>query len=317
MSFSSNVKREIGRHFSNTRHCDISELSALLTLCGEILKFQDKICLKIQLENFVIVKKCFTLLQNTFNINVNVSVRSFKNRNKTRIYTLLSRDTKDTIRILQAVGMIQEKQLFLNYHIPALVVQSTCCKRAYIRGIFLMAGSITDPFKNYHLEFVLAEENFAISLQNLIHTFELETKVIKRKEHFILYLKEGEKIVDLLNIMEAHVALMEFENIRILKEMRNDINRKVNCETANLNKIVSASVKQVEDILYIKNTVGLVYLEKPLQDIAIKRLKYPDISLKELGETLEEPLGKSGVNHRLKKIGMIVENLKKGRSESL
>ncbi len=307
----------MGEHFSNTRHCDISELSALLTLCGEILEFKDKICLKIQLENFVIMKKCFTLLKNTFNINVNVSVRSFQNKNKTRIYTLLSRDTKDTIRILQAVGMMQEKQLFLDYYIPPLVVQSTCCKRAYIRGIFLMAGSITDPFKNYHLEFVLAKEKFALSLQNLIQTFELETKVIKRKEHFILYLKEGEKIVDLLNIMEAHVALMEFENIRILKEMRNDINRKVNCETANLNKIVLASVKQVEDILYIKNTVGLAYLEKPLQKIAIQRLKYPDISLKELGETLEEPLGKSGVNHRLKKIGIIVENLKKGRSESL
>ena len=131
----------------------------------------------------------------------------------------------------------------------------------------------------------------------------------------MVYLKEGSQIVDLLNVMEAPVALMEMENIRILKEMRNSVNRKVNCETANINKTVSAAMKQVNDIRYIQDTIGLKELPEGLQEIAELRLEYPNETLKELGDLLQVPLGKSGVNHRLRKLSEIAEHLKEHREE--
>ncbi len=150
----------------------------------------------------------------------------------------------------------------------------------------------------------------------LVNSFDMDAKVIIRKKYYVLYLKEGRQIVDLLNIMEAHVALMNLENLRILKEMRNNVNRIVNCETANLNKTVSASVKQIHDIEYIEEMVGLTTLPESLEDMARIRLENPSASLKELGgEYLSPPVGKSGVNHRLRKISRIAEKLKSSREE--
>ena len=190
-----------------------------------------------------------------------------------------------------------------------------CCRRAYIRGAFISVGSVNDPEKNYHMEFVLANASSAEQLKDLINSFGLDAKVVERKEHFVVYLKEGEQIVDLLNIMEAPLALMDLENVRIMKEMRNDINRKVNCETANLNKVVGAAVKQLEDIEYIEEKIGLSSLPEQLEEIARLRLEYPDKSLKELGSFLSTPVGKSGVNHRLRKISNIAEALREGKGE--
>ena len=139
-------------------------------------------------------------------------------------------------------------------------------------------------------------------MKEMMECFELEPKIIPRKKYFVLYLKEGSMIADMLKIMEAHISLLEFENVRILRDVRNDVNRKVNCETANLNKTVNAAVKQVEDILYLKGRGKLTNLPKPLLEIADLRLEYQDASLKELGDMLNPPVGKSGVNHRLRKI---------------
>ena len=165
------------------------------------------------------------------------------------------------------------------------------------------------------MEFVLVDKFAAEQLRELINSFELDAKVVERKEHYVVYLKEGEQIVDLLNVMEAPLALMDLENVRIVKEMRNDINRKVNCETANLNKVVGAAVKQLEDIEYIEETIGLSRLPEQLEEIARLRLEYPDKSLKELGSFLSTPVGKSGVNHRLRKISNIAEALREGKGE--
>ena len=143
-----------------------------------------------------------------------------------------------------------------------------------------------------------------------MRSFDIDAKMIARKYHYVVYVKEGSQIVDLLNVMEAHVALMEFENVRILKDMRNTINRKVNCEAANINKTVKAATRQVEDIQYIQEKVGLATLAEGLEEIALLRTAYPEASLKELGEMLSPPVGKSGVNHRLKKLSDIAEGLR-------
>ena len=155
----------------------------------------------------------------------------------------------------------------------------------------------------------------ARQLQEVIAAFSIDVKIVVRKKYYVVYIKEGSQIVEILGVMEAHVALMELENIRILKEMRNSVNRQVNCETANINKTVSAAVKQLGDIAYIRDTVGLDFLPEALAEIAKLRLEMPDATLKELGENLSAPVGKSGVNHRLRKISTIAESLREERGD--
>ena len=138
----------------------------------------------------------------------------------------------------------------------------------------------------------------------------MDAKIVQRKKSYVVYLKEGSQIVDILNIMEAHISLMELENVRILKEMRNTVNRKVNCETANINKTVSAAVKQVEDITYLRDTIGFEKMSEGLEEVALARLSHPDATLKELGELLSPPVGKSGVNHRLRKLSEMAEKVR-------
>ena len=317
MSFSSKVKGELSLHLGNGRHCEIAETAAFVNICGQSVAFGEHFCLKIQTENFYVAKKCFTLLQNTFNIKTDLSIRSSGRKRKNKVYTLLIRNFAQAETLLRATGMLfteaGQKKLVKRIYPP--VVSSMCCRRAYIRGAFISVGSVNDPEKNYHLEFVLGDMETAQQLKNLINSFGLDAKVVERKDHFVVYLKEGEQIVDLLNVMGAPLALMDLENVRIVKEMRNDINRKVNCETANLNKVVGAAVKQLEDITYIEETIGLSKLPEQLEEVARLRLEYPDKSLKELGSFLMTPVGKSGVNHRLRKISNIAEALREGKGE--
>lgn len=190
-------------------------------------------------------------------------------------------------------------------------------KRRLLREAFLQSGSISDPEKFYHLEIVLPSEEQAQQIQAMMEEFALDGKIVERKGHYVVYLKEGAQIADMLRVMEASLALMEFENIRIVKEMRNSINRQVNCEAANLGKTISAAVKQVEDIKFISSKVGLENLPEGLAETARKRLEYPEATLKELGELMEPPLGKSGVNHRLKKLSELAESLGSHKEEKL
>lgn len=189
------------------------------------------------------------------------------------------------------------------------LLKRSCCKRAFLRGAFLASGSISDPEKSYHFEIVCQNPEQAALLQELFESFELDAKIVQRKKYYITYLKEGAQIVDALNVMGAYVALMNLENVRILKEMRGSVNRIVNCETANINKVVGAACRQVEDIRYIQSRIGLDELPPALREMALLRLEYPDTSLKDLGELCDPPVGKSGVNHRLRKLGELAKKL--------
>ena len=189
-------------------------------------------------------------------------------------------------------------------------IKRPCCKRAFLRGAFLCVGSISDPEKSNHLEFVCNDEKMADLLKEYMAEFEIVAKTVRRKKYFVVYLKDGEEIVNLLNVMGAHVSLMEFENQRILKEISNSVNRRVNCETANIAKTVNAATKQVEDIILIRDTCGFGGLPQNLREMAQVRIDYPDASLKELGSYLDPPVGKSGVNHRLRRLSEIAEKLR-------
>jgi hypothetical protein len=320
LSFSSQVKSELARHIETSRHCRIAEIAALINMCGEILIHEDqKISIKFQTENAAVARKYFTLLKKTFNINTEVLIRKNTQLKKNQVYFLFVTNTEQAIKLLKATGLImeQEGRLIRRRGIYPLIIQSFCCKRAYIRGAFLGAGSLSDPEKAYHLEFVNQDYLHSQELKNLINLFQMDSKIVERKKHYIVYLKEGSQIVDLLNIMGAHLALMDLENVRIIKEMRNNVNRIVNCETANLNKTVSAAVKHLEDIDYIEQHMGLSSLPKSLEEVARLRVQYTEASLKELGSMLNPPVGKSGVNHRLRKISMIADRLREEKGGSL
>jgi hypothetical protein len=169
---------------------------------------------------------------------------------------------------------------------------------------------MSNPDKSYHFEIVCKDSQMANDLKLIIATFEIHAKIVERKSRYIVYLKDSTEIVDILNVMEAHQSLMELENIRIIKDMRNCANRQYNCDSANINKMVQAAARQLEDIHYIQQHLGLDQLPPTLREMAQVRLEYPDVSLQELGSYLDPPVGKSGVNHRLRKLGEIAQGLK-------
>ena len=190
-------------------------------------------------------------------------------------------------------------------------LKEQCCRRAFLRGAYLCVGSMSNPGKSYHLEFDCIDEKEADLLLELTAVFDIPAKVARRKKYYVVYIKEGSAICDMLNIMGAHVSLMDFENHRIVKEVRNSVNRKVNCETANIAKTVNAAAGQVRDIMLIQERTGLSELPKNLREIAQLRLEYQEATLQELGELLTPPVGKSGVNHRLRKLSEIAESMRK------
>ena len=180
--------------------------------------------------------------------------------------------------------------------------------KAIIRGAFLGGGSVNNPESKYHLEIVLSTQNNANTLSNILSTFTINAKKLERKNGCSIYIKDGEEISKFLALIGASKGVLKFEEIRVLRDMKNNINRKVNCETANLNKTVGAAVKQIEAIKKIQKTGKFETLPENLKELANLRLENPDASLIELGNLLKEPIGKSGVNHRINKIIEIANN---------
>lgn len=319
MSFSGNVKEELIRCVDSARHCRIAEIAAIIVFDGEIVRKPGQGAdLRVSSENESILRKYFTLLEKTFKIDGEVSIDKRIVRKNNR-FTIDVDDQETAIRILQAVKILAEDRTPIPTEalVNQMVIQKNCCKRAFLRGAFLCAGSISDPEKFYHFEIVCSSRAKAVQMQELIQSFEIDAKIVKRKKYDVVYVKEGAQIVELLGLMGASISLLNLENVRILKDMRNSVNRKVNCETANINKTVNAAVKQVEDILYIRDTVGLEKLPENLEETALLRLEYPQASLKELGALFSPPVGKSGVNHRLRKIGSIAEQLREVKEEQV
>lgn len=314
MSFSAKVKEELGRQVSLARHCQLAEFAALFLLCGKVKKSsREKISLEIHTENLTVVKKSYILLKMAFDTSIEIRIRNHSLGSYTPTYFLVIQDQAAVMQILKAVKLLDETgNRWGDFSgIPHRLVQNTCCKRAFLRGVFMVAGSVTNPKKGYHLEIAVTSEGLCRQLQEMVLSFGIEAKIVERKKYYVLYVKEGSLIVDFLNVMEAHLALMEFENVRILKDVRNSVNRQVNCETANINKTVTAAARQIEDIRYIERRKGFRQLNDGLREIAELRLDYPDSSLAELGQMLSKPLGKSGVNHRLRKLSNIADGLRK------
>lgn len=300
MSFAGKVKEELLRQTGKAGHCQLAELAALFAVCGQIqMDEYGEYQVKFVTENLTVASKCYILVRKVFHIVPDISVSGHHQ------FSLYLLDDQDATAFMKAIR-VEEGALLVAHDL----VERSCCQRAFLRGIFLTSGSVTDPNSGYHLELVAGSLARATWIQDMIGIFGLEAKIVERKKNYIVYMKEGAAIVDFLNVIGAHLALMEFENVRILKEMRNSINRQVNCETANIRKTVSAASRQTADIRYIYDTIGFGNLSENLSQIARLRLEHPDVSLKELGQMLEPPIGKSGVNHRLRKLCEIAEDLR-------
>lgn len=318
MSFSSSTKNELSRLPIENRIYAVAELAAIIKMNGAVHINGRNISLRFETENAAIARRIFSLIKILYNANVEVMVRKNKQLKKNNSYLIIVDNELLAIKILKNVGILTNKKdnpYIINYKTPAELIEDRNCKRAYIRGAFLGGGSVNNPEKAYHLEFVTNSMEHAKDLSNIINSFNLDSKIVARKGNYVVYLKEGQQIVDILNIMGAHQALLKFEDIRVFKDVRNNVNRLVNCETANLGKTIEASLRQVESIEFIDRTIGIEKLPSSLQEIARLRLQYKEASLKELGAMLNPPVGKSGVNHRLRKIDEIAEELR--RKENL
>ena len=299
MSFSSEVKDELVRVNPDSPAVRRAELSALLMYGGKWKAGEEQ--LHFASEHAGTVRKYFTLVRNEYRIKDSFVIQ--KKPSLKRAHTFSAVLTGNA-----PVRMILE-DLHFRTDVPGEIFFDEEQKeapepeeRAFLRGAFLAAGSLSDPEKSYHLEIVCSDEKKAGILKKLLRKFGADAGIVGRKRFSVVYLKDSSEIVDVLGWMEAPGALMDMENVRIYKEMRNSVNRQVNCEAANISKTVTASMKQVQDIEYIRDTAGLDSLPEHLREMAEVRLKYPDAPLKELGEYLNPPVGKSGVNHRLRKL---------------
>jgi len=310
MSFASETKKELTQ-IEADNHCMKAEVSALIRMNGSLSFANKQLSLDVQTENAAIARRLYTIMKKLYPYNVELLVRKKMRLKKNNVY--ICRVREGARELLIDLEIISDDFQF-NHTISRKLIKKNGQKRAYLRGAFLAGGSVNNPETSaYHLEIYSLYKEHGEALMDLMNEFELNAKTIERKKGFVTYLKEAEKISDFLNIVGAHQAMMKFEDVRILRDMRNSVNRIVNCETANLNKTIGAALRQVENIRFIENSIGLDQLPEKLREIVRLRVEYQDVTLKELGEMVSSGnVSKSGVNHRLRKTDEIADALRRG-----
>lgn len=310
MSFASETKKEL-TNLSVKDCCTKAELSALIRMNGSLSFSNKELIVNVQTENAAIARRIYILIKKNYDAAVELLVRKKMRLKKNNVYIVRLRNNAEPL--LKDLKILGDSFTFIREISPVLI-RKKCCRRSYLRGSFLAGGSVNNPeTSSYHLEIFSMYKEHNDSLCELMNSFQLNSKTLERKNGFITYLKEAEKITEFLNIVGAHSALLRFEDVRIVRDMRNSVNRLVNCETANLNKTIGAALRQVENIRYIQDTVGLDLLPDKLREIAELRMTHQDVTLKELGEMVSSgQISKSGINHRLRKIDEIADKLRNG-----
>lgn len=307
MSFAAQTKKELTLMEAEAC-CEKAELSSLIRMNGSVQLSNQRVILDISTENAAIARRIYSLLKKTYQVHIELLVRKKMRLKKNNVYIV--RIPNRVQDILSDLKIVYEGFQFTP-GIDKSIIRGNCCKRSYLRGAFLAGGSVNNPEgSSYHLEISSMYEEHCNALVELANKFNLNARCIERKKGFVFYIKEGQKIIEFLSLIGAHQALLRFEDIRIMKDMRNSVNRIVNCETANLNKTIGASLRQIENIRLLEREVGLTSLPDKLREVAEIRLQYPDVNLNEIGEMLKGQVSKSGVNHRLRKIDELAEKLR-------
>lgn len=310
-SFSSEVKNELARNIDDNACCRIAELAALMRMGGTI-SIGNKMALGINFttENAAIARKTLTLLKESFQLKTEVTVSRARRLKKNNSYLIRVVPSADVAELLTKLGIMQGESL--NVASDSGILRRSCCRQAYLRGAFLGGGSVNRPEGDYHMELVTGSYQFATTLSNVCKKFDLPVGLTDRKNDYVLYLKDGDSIADFLGIIGVEENLTAFESARNLKEVRNQVNRLVNCETANLQKTVNAACRQVECIKTIQAKIGLENLPDNLKEIAKMRLVHAEATLQELVVLMGNTVGKSGINHRLRKLEQIAVELTEG-----
>lgn len=301
MSFTSTVKNEVSK-INQINSGAISELSAMLANIGDIKK-----TIRIATENASVARHIFTMIKDLYDVNGVITVRHGYNFNKNYIYIIEIKNKVDDI--LSDLNLKSKNKIPHDY-----LTDDEDLKRNYLKGLFLANGSINDPkTSRYHLEFLFDDEKYAAFIMNLLNYFELNSKILKRENKYMVYVKEAEKISDFLRIISATQALLYFEDIRIYRDHKNMTNRLNNCEQANVDKIIATASEQVKHIEKIASISGLDLLDDKVKEVCIYRLKYPEASLLELSEIISmetgKPITKSGLHHRFNKIKILAEKI--------
>ena len=313
MSFSATTKSELARTDPERKCCKLAEIAGFIRMCGTIkLSGGGKLNVMLITENPAVARHFKRLIKDYFGSNAALVIAKTAILKKGHYYELMINAEMNAEQILRETGilMVREGCNYISEGVYSDLIKTKCCRRAYLKGVFLGAGTVSDPEKAYHLEIVCNSEILSNDVKRLINSFGLHSKSVIRKNSHVVYLKEAEQIIDFLNILGAHGQLLDFENIRIVKEMRNKTNRISNCDSANLDKTINASVRQVENIKLIDEVRGLSSLPDKLHEAARLRLENPEASLIELAEMMDPPIGKSGINHRFKKIEEIAEKIR-------
>ncbi|MDE3293319.1 DNA-binding protein WhiA [Lacticaseibacillus rhamnosus] len=305
-SFASIVKKELTQLEVHPEHAK-AELSALIRMNGSLTLMAHRFVLNIQTENPAIARRIYSLIRQVYHHEANLVVHRKMKLKKN--YQYIVRLTEGVNDILSDLAILDPTTMAISMTVPASVLKEPQRMRSYLRGAFLASGSVNNPeTSRYHLEIYSLYADHNAGILKMMNHFHLNARTVERRSGYIVYLKEAEKIADFLQVIGATNAMLKFEDIRIVRDMRNSVNRLVNCETANMNKTIDAAQKQIENINYLKDHVGLDNLPTKLREIAVLRLAHPDVSLQELGAMVPGgTISKSGVNHRLRKLNQIAE----------
>ncbi|WP_326716526.1 DNA-binding protein WhiA [Vagococcus jeotgali] len=306
MSYASDVKKELTTLEVHKEHAK-AELAALIRMNGSVTLANHHFVLNVQTENAAIARRIYTLLKDHYQVNSELLVRRKMKLKKNNVYIVrLKQETKAVLSDLE----IMDGMMF-NLNAAPSIMGNEQKMRSYLRGAFLAGGSVNNPeTSRYHLEIYSMYEEQCEDLCEMLKFYGLNGRVIERRSGFITYLKGAEEIADFLVLIGATNAMLKFEDVRIVRDLRNSVNRLMNCENANMNKTADAAKRQIENIRLIESTVGLDQLPERLREVAVVRLEHPEISLKELGELIPSgPITKSGINHRIRKINEYASEL--------
>ena len=313
MSFSSDVQKELTGLEQGRKCCQLAQLTGFIRFAGSIVIINGKPGLKVTTDNPAIARLFITLLKEYFGAKTALQIGSGQLMKKGHTYSMTVTPEMNSEAILREAGIlgVLEGSNYIKDGMESANYRKRCCKKAALRGVFLAAGYISDPARSYHLEISCEGAAIASDVKKLMASFGLKGRTVTRRNKEIVYIKDAEQISEFLTVIGSANQLFKFENVRISKEMKNTANRINNCESANLDKTVSAAQKIIADIDYIEKTAGLEYLPPKLKTTAVMRRDNPELSLSDLAELFDPPLGKSGLNHRLAKITETAEELKK------
>ena len=313
MSFSADVKKELTGLETGRKCCQLAQLTGFIRFAGSIVIMNGKPGLKVTTDNPAIARLFITLVKEYFGSKTALQIGGGQLMRKGHTYSLIVTPEMNSEAILREVGIlgVHEGSNYIKDGMESANYKKRCCKKAALRGVFLAAGYVSDPGKSYHLEISCASDTVAGDVKKLLSSFGLKGRTVTRRNKEVVYIKDAEQISEFLTVIGSVNQLFKFENSRISKEMKNKANRINNCETANMDKTVNAAQKMISDINYIEEKVGLDYLPVKLRTAALLRKENPELSLSDLAELFDPPLGKSGLNHRLAKISETAEELRK------